>query len=119
MLDLAAWLAGLPAEDLARVLVNRPDVVAAPEPRSVQELADRLCGRFSIGGALLSLPRPALQVAEAIQALGDGCLRAELAAAMGLPAEDPALADALALLSRSGVAGRGPAEGGGDGPRVA
>ncbi len=69
----------------------------------MRELADRLCGRFSVGGALLSLPRPALQVAEAIQALGDGCLKAELAAAMGLPAEDAALAEALAALGRSGL----------------
>jgi len=103
MLDLADWLASLPAEELAGILATRPDVVAPAEPRSVRELADRLGNRFSIGSALLSLPRPALQVAEAIQALGDGCSGVELAAAMGLPAEDAALADALALLRGAGL----------------
>ncbi|MFE1319657.1 helicase-associated domain-containing protein [Kitasatospora phosalacinea] len=66
---LAAWLHGLGAAELERVLVARPDGVSAPEPRSVGELADRLQRPASVALALPRLPLPCLQVAEAVAAL--------------------------------------------------
>jgi hypothetical protein len=67
---LAAWLRGLDAAALERVLAARPDAVSAPEPRSVGELADRLQRPASVALALHRLALPCLQVAEAIAALG-------------------------------------------------
>ncbi|MFG2694784.1 helicase C-terminal domain-containing protein [Kitasatospora sp. NPDC048407] len=67
---MAAWLCGLDAPELERVLAARPDVAVAPEPRSVGELADRLQRPASVALALPRLALPCLQVAEAIAALG-------------------------------------------------
>ncbi|MER7844281.1 helicase C-terminal domain-containing protein [Kitasatospora sp. NPDC096077] len=54
---------------MERVLAARPDAVAAPEPRSVGELADRLQRPASVALALPRLPLPCLQVAEAVAAV--------------------------------------------------
>ncbi|MET8698388.1 helicase-associated domain-containing protein [Kitasatospora sp. NPDC004723] len=69
---LAAWLRGLDAAGLERVLAARPDAVSAPEPRSVGELADRLQRPASVALALPRLALPCLQVAEAVAALTTG-----------------------------------------------
>ncbi|MFF4381065.1 helicase C-terminal domain-containing protein [Kitasatospora sp. NPDC001547] len=66
---LAAWLRGLDAAGLERVLAARPDVVSPPEPRSVGELADRLQRQASVALVLPRLALPCLQVAEAVAAL--------------------------------------------------
>ncbi|MFJ6382389.1 helicase C-terminal domain-containing protein [Kitasatospora sp. NPDC092039] len=66
---LAAWLRGLDAAGLERVLAARPDVVSPPEPRSVGELADRLQRQASVALVLPRLTLPCLQVAEAVAAL--------------------------------------------------
>ncbi|MET8628654.1 helicase C-terminal domain-containing protein [Kitasatospora sp. NPDC004669] len=66
---LAAWLRGLDAAELERVLAVRPDAASAPEPRSVGELADRLQRPASVALALPRLALPCLQVAEAVAAL--------------------------------------------------
>ena len=69
---LAVWLRGLDAAGLERVLAARPDAAAAPEPRSVGELADRLQRPASVALALPRLTLPCLQVAEAVVALAPG-----------------------------------------------
>ncbi|MGA5868306.1 helicase C-terminal domain-containing protein [Streptomyces cinereoruber] len=66
---LATWLGGLDGARLARVLETRRDAAAAPEPRSVGELAERLQRPGSVALALPRLARPHLQVAEALAAL--------------------------------------------------
>ncbi|WP_331741105.1 helicase C-terminal domain-containing protein [Kitasatospora sp. NBC_00085] len=66
---LAAWLHGVGGPRLERVLAVRPDAAAAPEPRSVGELADRLQRPASVTLALPGLTLPDLQVAEAVAAL--------------------------------------------------
>ncbi len=66
---LTAWLRGLGAAELERVLAARPDAVSDPEPRSVGELADRLQRPASVALALPRLALPCLQVAEALAAL--------------------------------------------------
>ncbi|MCG6494463.1 helicase C-terminal domain-containing protein [Kitasatospora sp. A2-31] len=86
---------------MERILAARPDSVAAPEPRSVGELADRLQRPASVALALPRLALPCLQVAEAVAAL-PGVSRDELASlldathgdrAHGLDAVLEALAD--------------------------
>ncbi|MER6449383.1 hypothetical protein DEJ51_15705 [Streptomyces venezuelae] len=66
---MATWLGGLDGSRLARVLETRRDAAAAPEPRSVGELADRLQRPGSVALALPRLALPHLQVAEALAAL--------------------------------------------------
>lgn len=98
---LTAWLRGLDEDDLRAVLVARPDTMARPEPRSLSELADRLQRPGSAVLALRRLPRPCLQVAEALVSLGDRVARDDLVAFLE-PADDtgteaggaPALASA-------------------------
>ncbi|MFJ5546963.1 helicase-associated domain-containing protein [Streptomyces sp. NPDC093225] len=67
---LTAWLAGLDGARLARVIAARKDAVAAPEPRSMEEVAERLQRPGSVALALPRLPLPCLQVAETLAALG-------------------------------------------------
>lgn len=67
---LTTWLRGLTGQSLAGVLTVRPDTMAAPEPRSLNELADRLQRPASVLLALRRLPLPCLQAAEALAALG-------------------------------------------------
>ncbi|MGH3743106.1 MAG: hypothetical protein ACRDT1_17495, partial [Micromonosporaceae bacterium] len=72
MSHLTDWLATLRPAELAEVLLARGDVLAAPAPRTVAELADRLGHPSSVAAAVFRLPLPAVQIAEAVQALGDG-----------------------------------------------
>ncbi len=65
--SLTGWLRSLDAERLARILGHRPDA-AAPAPRSLRELAERLQWLTSAGSALQSLPLPATQLVEVILA---------------------------------------------------
>lgn len=81
---LAAWLYGLDNAHLARVLVARADAVAAPEPRSVGEVADRLQRPASVAMALPRLALPCVQVAEALAALGAPASRDDLASLLGV-----------------------------------
>ncbi|MFF2080096.1 helicase-associated domain-containing protein [Kitasatospora sp. NPDC058162] len=86
---LATWLGGLDAAALERVLAARPDAAAAPELRSVGELADRLLRPASVASALSRLTLPCLQVAEALAALSgvsqdEQCERVEPAELAGL-----------------------------------
>lgn len=80
---LTAWLAGLDAPQLGRVLALRKDVSAPPEPRSLDELAERLLRPGSVALALPQLPLPCLQVAEALAALGTPMPRGALAKTLG------------------------------------
>ncbi|MEW1637348.1 helicase-associated domain-containing protein [Streptomyces sp. NPDC093801] len=67
---LTSWLAGLDGARLARVIATRKDAVAAPEPRSMEEVAERLQRPGSVALVLPQLPLPCLQVAETLAALG-------------------------------------------------
>ncbi|MQS15638.1 hypothetical protein F7Q99_26050 [Streptomyces kaniharaensis] len=94
---LTAWLCTLGAEQLHRVLTARPDAGAAPEPRAMGELADRLQRPGSVALALRRVPLPCLQVGEALAALGETASRGELAALLGVV--DAELGEALAVLA--------------------
>ncbi|MBT2441075.1 helicase C-terminal domain-containing protein [Streptomyces sp. ISL-36] len=90
---LTARLAGLDGARLARVVMARKDAVAPPEPRSMEEVAERLLRPGSVALALPRLPLPCLQAAETLAALGTPMSRSALARALGATA--PAAAQEL------------------------
>jgi hypothetical protein len=67
-----------PAE-VERLLRLRADVVLPPVPRDLRELAERLDDPASLSAVLQTAELPALQVAEALQALGGRATVPELA----------------------------------------
>ncbi|MGE7385117.1 helicase C-terminal domain-containing protein [Streptomyces sp. NPDC004126] len=87
---LTAWLGSLDAPRLARVLATRRDAAAAPEPRTLGELADRLQRPGSVALALPPLTLPCLQVAEALAARGGAASRDNLAKLLGAADGDAA-----------------------------
>ncbi|WP_219501699.1 helicase-associated domain-containing protein [Nonomuraea ceibae] len=62
---LLGWLRTLDEDRLCRILSNRPDAIAAPWPRRLDTLAQRLSNGFAAMEALRRLPLPCLQLAEA------------------------------------------------------
>jgi hypothetical protein len=72
-------LGGLDESQLAALLERRADVLAGVPPQDLREVAQRLWHPHSLVFALRDSSLPCLQVAEAAQALGDGCTRASLA----------------------------------------
>ena len=60
------WLARLDQERLARILGNRRTVLAPPWPRRISDLAARLADHESVVRALVRLPAPATQLAQAL-----------------------------------------------------
>ncbi|MGH3904628.1 MAG: helicase C-terminal domain-containing protein [Pseudonocardiaceae bacterium] len=81
---LIALLRRMDAAELAALLAARPDATVAPEPCTVSELALRLGDDGSVRSAVHQLSVPQMQLVEAVQALGDGCLRAELERLLGV-----------------------------------
>ncbi|MHA6628316.1 helicase-associated domain-containing protein [Pseudonocardia sichuanensis] len=75
---LGVWLDTLTTDELAALLRARPDVLRRPAPEDLGALASRLCTQPSVNQAQLLLDRPALQVAEALLALGGSATREEL-----------------------------------------
>jgi Helicase conserved C-terminal domain len=76
---LIRWLSRLDEAELAALLSRRPDVLLGAQPRDLGELAERMRHPMSLVTALRAGPLPCVQVAEAAQALGEGCTRADLA----------------------------------------
>ncbi|AMD86783.1 hypothetical protein AXF14_03175 [Actinomyces radicidentis] len=106
--ELAAHLTSLSNQDVAALLLARPDL-AAPPSGSFTALAARAGARPSVEAALADLDAVTLAVAEAVIALGQQDTDA-LAAGLALPADDVArrlgLLRSLALVVESGpVAG--------------
>lgn len=106
--ELAAHLTSLSNQDVAALLLARPDL-AAPPSGSFTALAARAGVRPSVEAALADLDAVTLAVAEAVLALGTQDADA-LAAGLGLPADDVArrlaLLRSLALVVEAGpVAG--------------
>jgi hypothetical protein len=97
--SLAAYLSSLSPDQLAGVIARRPEAQLPPEPRTFAALAARLSVQQLSGHALIGLTRPEFQVAEALAALGDGCSRSELAAALGVADDDNRLAEVLDRLA--------------------
>ncbi|MEV1288670.1 helicase C-terminal domain-containing protein [Micromonospora sp. NPDC049679] len=97
---LVHWLAGLDADALAGILTRRPDTLTEPPPTELSALAARLQERGSAVAALASLPRPAVQLIEALQACGAPSVgREQLAAAIGRSPDDPEFDGTLRTLA--------------------
>jgi hypothetical protein len=62
---LLGWLRTLDEDRLGRILANRPDAIAAPWPRRLDTLAQRLSNGFTVIEALRGLPLPCLELAQA------------------------------------------------------
>ncbi|GLH95853.1 hypothetical protein Pa4123_11250 [Phytohabitans aurantiacus] len=98
---LVRWLATLDAGELEAILTRRPDTMAAPAVTSLAELAGRLQDGESVSVAIGTLPRPALQLIEVMQAFGPPAVGADqLAAAVGRAPDDPELAATLRVLAQ-------------------
>nr|MBA2390319.1 helicase-associated domain-containing protein [Geodermatophilaceae bacterium] len=69
MID-AAWLRRLGRDGLAELMRRRSETVAAPHPRSLAELAERLVDPAAVIAVLRRLDLPTLQLTEALAALG-------------------------------------------------
>ncbi|WP_113703534.1 helicase-associated domain-containing protein [Nonomuraea lactucae] len=62
---LLGWLRTLDEDRLGRILANRLDAIAAPWPRRLDTLAQRLGNGFAVMEALRRLPLPCLELAQA------------------------------------------------------
>lgn len=82
---LLGWLRTLDEDRLARVLANRPDAIAAPWPRRLNTLSQRLGNGFAVMEAMRSLPLPCLELAQACLVAGEHTRPARLAAFLGVP----------------------------------
>ncbi|MEH1128506.1 helicase-associated domain-containing protein [Micromonospora sp. CPCC 206061] len=81
--------------------MRRPDTMAAPAVTTLSALAGRLQDGESVSVAIGSLPRPALQLIEAMQAFGPPTVGTDqLAAAVGRTPDDPEFAATLRVLSQ-------------------
>ncbi|TWF77081.1 XPB/Ssl2-like helicase family protein [Pseudonocardia hierapolitana] len=101
---LAAWLATLSTAELEAILRARPDVLRHPAPTDLAVLADRLAARASVNRALPELSKPALQVAEALLALGGSASREELYALLRATDAPDAVDAAVAELTSMALA---------------
>ena len=80
---LGPWLATLDAPAMLELLRARPDTALPPEPATAAELAARLSTAHSLQRAAATISQPALQVAEALLAMGGTASAAELATLFG------------------------------------
>ncbi|BCB85014.1 hypothetical protein Psuf_023270 [Phytohabitans suffuscus] len=107
------WLAGISADDLAAVLSRRPEALDRPQVSSLTDLASRLQDPDAVMMTAGTLPLPALQVVEVLQALGSEQHEAragrqrgpavgldQLAAALGRKPDDAELAATLSVLTQ-------------------
>lgn len=103
---LTRWLRSLDAERLTALLTARPDATAAPQPRTLGELSQRLNSDHSVRLALHRVPVPGIQLLEVLQALGDRSSRAALDRLLGVGAhvDAGALDELLGLLASLALA---------------
>ncbi len=94
---LARWLASRTEEDLAAILVNRPEAATGAPPRNLSDLAARLQTQHALAGVARELPQPCLDLAEALLVFGP-LPAAKLAAIMRVDPDDPTLTACLDVL---------------------
>jgi hypothetical protein len=98
---LVRWLASLPVDELAAVLARRPEALDRPPPSSLTGLAGRLQDPDAVMMTAGTLPLPALQVVEVLQAFGGPLVGLDqLATALGRKPDDPELAATLTVLTQ-------------------
>ena len=105
---MSRWLRGLAPAELAGILVRRPESAAAPTLRDLSDLAGRLSQHHHVHATLRGLCAPAVQLAEAAQAMlapGAGSVsRDDLANLLGSTGDDPEFAAALEVLYQRALA---------------
>ncbi|MDP9417507.1 MAG: hypothetical protein M3P48_06695, partial [Actinomycetota bacterium] len=94
--NFVSWLRALDVDGLAGLLAARPDALAAPLPRSIEDLANRLSSPASVQAALRQLSCPALALSELLQARGGVVARDDLPRRVAT--HDPADAAAVELV---------------------
>jgi hypothetical protein len=105
---LTQWLGCLSAEELARVIANRPEALRSPWPRHLRALATLLADPGATTGTIRRLPRPAVQMLHAMAVLPSGATRRELAGLLGVEVADADLAEVLAGLAQHALAWETP-----------
>ncbi|GII55337.1 hypothetical protein Pth03_37260 [Planotetraspora thailandica] len=85
---LIGWLTALDEDRLARVLANRPDALAAPWPRRLDALAQRLTDGFALTEVMRGLPLPPLEILQACLVIGGRPTEDELARFLGVSASE-------------------------------
>ncbi|ETK36070.1 helicase-associated domain-containing protein [Microbispora sp. ATCC PTA-5024] len=81
---LIGWLTTLDEDRLARVLANRPDAIAAPWPRRLDALAERLIDDFAVMQVMRALPLPPLELLQACLVIGGRPTEDEIARFLGV-----------------------------------
>src|SRR5690606_8716435 len=81
---LLGWLKSLDEDRLTRILANRPDAIAAPWPRRLEALAERLTDPRAVLEVMRSLPLPPLELLQACLVIGDRATEDELARFLGV-----------------------------------
>lgn len=84
---LLGWLRTLDEDRLGRILENRPDAIAAPWPRRLDTLAQRLGNGFAVMEALRGLPLPCLELAQTCLVVREATPE-RLADFLGVPLEE-------------------------------
>lgn len=84
---LLGWLRTLDEDRLGRILANRPDAIAAPWPRRLDTLAQRLSSGFAVMEALRRLPLPCLELAQACLVVRPAT-HARVAELLGVPLDE-------------------------------
>jgi len=81
---LLGWLTTLDEDRLTRILANRPDAIAAPWPRRLEALAERLTDPRAVLEVMRTLPLPPLELLQACLVIGDRATEDELARFLGV-----------------------------------
>lgn len=116
-LDLGSWLASRSVHELAEIIDRRPDSYWGAPLRGLDDLAVRLIQPSSVMSAISWLPLPAVEVLQALSALGSRPTVAGAAALLDAGArtsdeQDAAVHAAVALLEAGALAWRGLSAGG-------
>jgi Helicase conserved C-terminal domain/WYL domain len=97
MSTLAQWLALRSQDDLAEILVRRPEVVAGQPPRNLGDLAARLQTQHSLAALMRELPQPCLELLETLLVYGP-MSTAEIATTLRVADDDATLSGCLDVL---------------------
>src|SRR5215467_3948745 len=99
---LSRWLAEQSREELASILVRRPETFGA---RHLGEVAARLSAPYGIETVLRDLPRPCVEILETIVVYGmGGIARRDLARVLGVDGRDATYTASLDVLEMWAVA---------------
>jgi hypothetical protein len=94
---LARWLALRSQDDLAEILVRRPEAIGGQPPRNLGDLAARLQTQHSLAALMRELPLPCLELLETLVVFGP-MSTADIAATLHVSPDDATLTGCLEVL---------------------